>query len=187
MSETLSFTPRRWTGVAAVMLAAGALAACGQSATTSNPASPPQATATTSTPAAVATRLTTVDGKPVELPAAAPTAILFFSYGCGECVGGGKSLAAARAAVEKAGGSAKFLAVDIVPTEKPADVHLFLDQIGGTSLPAVIDTNGALTSRYQVTAPTTALVIDPSGQITYRGHAPSQDQILTALGSSAAR
>lgn len=116
-----------------------------------------------------------------------PTAILFFSYGCGECVGGGKSLAAARAAVEKAGGSAKFLAVDIVPTEKPADVRHFLDQIGGTSLPAVVDTNGALTSRYQVTAPTTALVIDPSGQISYRGHAPSQDQILAALGSSAAR
>ncbi len=102
-------------------------------------------------------------------------------------VGGGKSLAAARAAVEKAGGSAKFLAVDIVPTEKPADVRHFLDQIGGTSLPAVVDTNGALTSRYQVTAPTTALVIDPSGQISYRGHAPSQDQILAALGSSAAR
>ncbi|WP_235679511.1 TlpA family protein disulfide reductase [Mycolicibacterium monacense] len=128
-----------------------------------------------------------MDGKTVELPAAAPTAILFFSYGCGECVGGGKSLAAARAAVEEAGGSAKFLAVDIVPTEKPADVRHFLDQIGGTSLPAVVDTNGALTSRYQVTAPTTALVIDPSGQISYRGHAPSQDQILAALGSSAAR
>ena len=76
---------------------------------------------------------------------------------------------------------------DTAPTEKPADVRHFLDQIGGTSLPAVVDTNGALTSRYQVTAPTTALVIDPSGQISYRGHAPSQDQILAALGSSAAR
>lgn len=184
MSETRSLLPLGWAGAAAVLLAAGALTACGQSATTTNPTSPPHASAT---PATATTALTTVDGNTIDLPAAAPTALLFFSYGCGECVDGGKSLAGARAAVEKAGGSARFLAVDMVPSENPADVRHFLDQIGGTGVPAVVDANGDLTSRYQVTAPTTALVIDPSGQITYRGHAPSQDQILAALGSSAAR
>jgi hypothetical protein len=169
-----------WAGAAAVILAAGVLTACGPSATTSSPTSPPQSSAT----AAV---LTTVDGKTVDLPATAPTAMLFFSTGCGECVGGGTSLAAARAAVQKAAGTARFLAVDMVPTENTADVHRFLDQIGDTSLPAVVDPTGALTGRYQVSAQTTVLVVDPSGQITYRGHAPSQEQILTALGSSAAR
>ena len=52
MSETRSFTPHRWAGVTAVMLAAGALTACGQSATTSNPTSPPHANATTQATAA---------------------------------------------------------------------------------------------------------------------------------------
>ncbi|MCX8565143.1 redoxin domain-containing protein [Mycolicibacterium mucogenicum] len=167
--------------MAAAVAAAALLTACGPSATTSNPTPPPQSSA------AAAAMLTTVDGTKVDLPAAAPTAMLFFSTGCGECVGGGKSLAAARAAVQKAGGSARFLAVDMVPTENTADVHRFLDQIGDTSVPAVVDPNGALTSRYQVSAQTTVLVVDPSGQITYRGHAPSQEQILAALGSSAAR
>jgi hypothetical protein len=143
-------------------LTAGALTACGPAATTS-----------TTTPAP-------------PTGAAAP-AVLFFSAGCGECVGGGTAVAGARAAVQKATGTARFLAVDMVPTENTADVHRFLDQIGDTNLPAVIDTHGDLTSRYQVTAQTTLLVIDPSGRITYRGHAPAQDQILTALGPSAAR
>lgn len=166
--------------VAAVLLAAGTLAACGPTAAPSTTTSAsPHANATT------AAILTTVDGKTVDLPAAAPTAVLFFSYGCGECVGGGKSLAAAHTAVQKAGGHARFLAVDMVPTENAADVGKFLDQVNGTGLPAVVDTNGALTSRYQVSAQTTVLVIDPAGQVTYRGHAPSQDQILAALGPSA--
>ncbi|WP_071286362.1 TlpA family protein disulfide reductase [Mycolicibacterium llatzerense] len=166
--------------VAAALLAAGTLAACGPTATpsTTTPASP-HAGATT------AATLTTVDGKSIDLPAAAPTAVLFFSFGCGECVGGGKSLAAAQAAVQKVGGHARFLAVDMVPTESTADVGTFLDQVNGAGLPAVVDTNGALTSRYQVSAQTTVLVIDPAGQVTYRGHAPSQDQILAALGPSA--
>lgn len=173
---------RGLAGVAAAVLAAGTLAACGPTAapSTTTPAAPhANATATT------AATLTTVDGKSIDLPAAAPTAVLFFSAGCGECVGGGKSLAAAHTAVQKAGGHAQFLAVDMVPTESAADVGTFLDQVNGTGLPAVVDTNGALTSRYQVSALTTVLVIDPAGQVTYRGHAPSQDQILAALGPSA--
>lgn len=172
---------RRGLSAAAALLTAGMLTACGPAATTSTTTPTPHASATTTA------TLTSVDGTSIELPAAVPTAVLFFSYGCGECVGGGKSLAAAQAAVEKAGGHARFLAVDMVPSENTGDARGFLEQIGSPSLPAVVDTNGVLTSRYQVTALTTVLVIDPSGQVTYRGHAASRDQILAALGASASQ
>ncbi|WGI36022.1 MULTISPECIES: TlpA family protein disulfide reductase [Mycolicibacterium] len=181
MPDRRSRLTRPVYGVAAALLTAGALTACGPAATTSTTTPAPP------TGAAAPAALTTVDGHSVDLPATSPTAVLFFSAGCGECVGGGTAVAGARAAVQKATGTARFLAVDMVPTENTADVHRFLDQIGDTNLPAVIDTHGDLTSRYQVTAQTTLLVIDPSGRITYRGHAPAQDQILTALGPSAAR
>lgn len=181
MPEWRSLLIRGLRGIAAVMLAGGVLTACGSATTTNTTTSPPQANATT------ATVLTTVDGTKIDLPGSAPTVVLFFSYGCGECVGGGKSLTAARAAVEKAGGSARFLAVDMVPGERAADVRRFLGQIGGNSLAAVVDTDGALTSRYAVSSLTTVIVIDASGRVTYRGQAPSTDQILAALGTSASR
>lgn len=160
----------------------GAIAACGP-ATDTNP--PVSQGATTPSPAPVA--LTTIDGQQVSLPGSAPTALLFFSFRCGECVGGGKSLVQAQASAQQTGSKAGFLLVDIDPHETPQDAAHFREQIGGKNLPAVIDTGATLSHTYKISAPTTVIVVDPAGKVTYQGHAPSADQILEQLDKAAAK
>ena len=49
--------------------------------------------------------MTSIDGRQVSLPAAGkPTAVFFFSVGCGECVGGVRSLGEAAASAHFPGG-----------------------------------------------------------------------------------
>lgn len=180
----------RLPAIAAALITAAALAACGHATTTNSSATPgANATATTaqSKPGATAnaTTVTTVDGKQVAIPGATPTAVLFFSYNCGQCVEGGKSLAAARAAVQKNGGNAGFLAVDMDPKDAPGAVARYLDQIDGKNVPAAAADSGAgLVTRFQIAETSSVIVVDPAGQVTFRGQAPSSDQILAALGKS---
>ena len=171
---------RRLLAAVTGLLAVGALVACGP-ATSPNPSAAPGA------PATNAITLTTVDGKQVTVPASTPTALLFFSYSCGECVGGGKSLAQAQAAAQKTNSSVGFLAVDMDPKESPQDIAAFLEQIDGQNLPAATDQGATLSRTYQVSALTTVIVVDPAGKVTYRGHAPSSDQITAALNEAAGK
>jgi hypothetical protein len=140
---------RRLLAAATTLLAVGALVACGP-ATRPNPSAAPGAPANASaaqgSPATNVVTLTTVDGSAVSVPESTPTAVFFFSYSCGECVGGGKSLAQARAAAQKTNSGAGFLAVDMDPKESAQDIAAFLEQINGQNLPAAID-EGATLSR----------------------------------------
>ncbi len=160
----------------------GAIAACGPAADTNPPASQ-GVNAPSPAPAA----LTTIDGRQVSVPGSAPIALLFFSFSCGECVGGGKSLAQAQATVQQTGSKAGFLLVDMDPQESPQDAAHFREQIDGKNLPAVIDTGATLSRTYKISAPTTVIVVDPAGKVTYQGHAPSADQILEQLDKAAGK
>ncbi|MDI3313373.1 MAG: TlpA disulfide reductase family protein [Mycobacterium sp.] len=168
--------------VAAAVLAIGAAAACGPSTSPSpTGAGKPAATHATSGPVT----LTTVDGKQVTVPGRVPTALFFFSVaGCEECLAGGKSFA--QAAAKTPGGKAAFLAVDMDPSDPPQKATDFLGQVGAPTLPAVIDKGAVLTGRFQVTALSTLIVVDPAGKVTYRATGPSADQITTALRQAGA-
>ncbi|WP_247600226.1 TlpA family protein disulfide reductase [Mycobacterium intracellulare] len=159
-----------------------AVAACSPG-TDTNPA----VSQVVSAPSPAPVALTTVDGQRVSVPGSTPTALLFFSFSCGECVGGGKSLAQAQASAQQAGSKAGFLLVDMDPHESAQDAARFRDQIGGKNLPAVIDTDARLSRTYKISAPTTVIVVDPAGKVTYQGHAPSADQILAQLDKAAGK
>ncbi|WP_343577666.1 TlpA disulfide reductase family protein [Mycobacterium sp.] len=135
------------------------------------PAGPPAAT------------LTTLAGKAVRVPGSKPTAVFFFSVGCGECAEGAKSFAKAATTV---GGKAEFLAVDIDPHDSADAITGFLRSIGSPDLPAAIDKDAVLSRTYQVSAISTLIVVDPAGKVTFRATDPPTDKIeatLTAAGA----
>jgi hypothetical protein len=175
---------RRLLAAAAVTLAAAALASCSPT-TSTNPSGTQGITAPSVAPA----NLTTLDGRQVSVPGNTPTALFFFSVECGQCVGGGKSLAQAQAqaAAQKADGNAGFVLVDMDPKDSPEAIPGFLEQIGGQNLPTVIDHGAALTGRFQVAAVSTLIVIDPTGKVTYRATEPASDKILDALHEAGAQ
>lgn len=154
----------------------GSISACGPAADTN-----PSVSQGVSAPSSAPVALTTIDGRQVSVPGSTPTALLFFSFSCGECVVGGKSLAQAQAGAENAGSKAGFLLVDMDPKESPQDAARFRDQIDSKNLPAVIDTGATLSRTYKISALTTVIVVDAAGKVTYQGHAPSADQILGQL------
>ncbi|WP_344870137.1 TlpA family protein disulfide reductase, partial [Rhodococcus aetherivorans] len=112
-----------------------------------------------------------------------PTALFFFSVGCGECVGGAKSVAQAAGQL---GDKASFVLVDMDPGESAQTVAGFQDFTGTQALPAVIDTGATLTTRLSVASLSTLVVVDPAGKVTYRATDPSADQITTALRDAGA-
>jgi hypothetical protein len=169
-------------GAAAAVTIIGAIAACGPATNTKPPGSQG-----VSAPSLAPAALTTIDGRQVSVPGSAPTALLFFSFGCGECVGGGKALAQAQATAQQTGSNAGFLLVDMDPHESAQDASRFREQIDGKNLPAVIDTGATLSRTYKISALTTVIVVDPSGKVTYQGHAPAADQILEQLDKAAAK
>ncbi|WP_201409496.1 TlpA family protein disulfide reductase, partial [Mycobacterium paraintracellulare] len=147
--------------------------------TSTNPSGPRGNNAASANPLT----LTTIDGQQVSVPGPVPTALFFFSVGCGECAGGGKSFAQATA--QTAPGKAAFLAVDMDPGDSPEAITGFLQQIGAQNLPAVIDRGATLSRTYQVSALSTLIVVDPAGKVTYRGTDPSADKIVAAVAEAA--
>lgn len=192
-----SIAPRRIMAAAATaMLAVTVLASCGTHTGTGSSAAPGASTAASTkpygaqgvTPASPApATLTTIDGQQVSVPGNTPTALLFFSFSCGECVGGGKSMAQAQASAQQTGSKAGFLLVDIDPHESAQDVGRFREQIDGKNLPAAVDTGATMSRTYKISALTTVIVVDPAGKVTYQGHAPSADQILEQLDKAAGK
>ena len=125
----------------------------------------------------------TVTGTSISVPGDKPTALFFFSVGCGECVGGAKSVAQAAGQL---GDKASFVLVDVDPGESAQTVAGFQDFTGTQALPAVIDTGATLTTRLSVASLSTLVVVDPAGKVTYRATDPSADQITTALRDAGA-
>lgn len=167
--------PARARHVFSALLVAAALAlttACG------NQQSPGATASGASAP------VTDLDGKTRTIPAGKPAALFFFSVGCGECVGGAKSLSKA---AETIGSSADYLLVDMDPKEPKAAVDGFRDYIKAPGLPAAIDTGAALTTRYQVTSLSTLVIVDANGNVTFRATDPSAEQIQAELSKASTR
>lgn len=155
------------------------LAACGTHTTGPQKAHPSGASSAAGHPA---TTVTTLAGHTVRVPSSKPTALFFFTAaGCEECAAGAKNFVQA---AHQSGSSATMLAVDMAPHESTAEVNNFLHDIGEPGLPAALDPGGALTRTYRVTALSTAVVIDPAGQVVYHGVAPATGQILDALAKA---
>ena len=162
---------------AAAVLAAGSLTltACGNSAD--------PATAGSGSPATV----TSVDGQQISLPAnGKPTAVFFFSVGCGECVNGVRSLGEAATTAENAGTVASFLAVDMDPGESKALIGDFMESVDAEHVPAAIDDGAALSRRFEVAALSTLIVVDADGTVTFRATDPDAATITAELAKAGA-
>lgn len=175
--------------VAAVLLLAGCRAAA--------PATPDAdagttagAAGATSTAGAASARSVTVralGGQRIRIPSERPTVVYFFSATCGSCIQGAHALVQAQQQAQAAQTAATFLAVDLDPTEPPQVIGEFVRAAGNPDLPAVSDRDAALSRRYQVTALSTLVIIDPTGRVTYRATEPSPAQILDAIAKAARR
>lgn len=128
------------------------------------------------------TEVTTIGNEKITVPGGKPTALFFFSVGCGECAGGAKALASASSGLNS---TANVLAVDMDPGESPQTIQQFLASINAPGLPAAIDTGAVLSQTYQVAALSTLIVVDPAGHVTYRATDPAADAIRTALTHAA--
>ncbi|KQH80825.1 hypothetical protein AO501_26740 [Mycobacterium gordonae] len=173
---------RRLLAAVTAALGVAALTACSSPITVGSSAAQGTSTAASAVPV---TSLTTIDGNQVSVPGTAATALFFFAVGCGECVGGGKSLAQAQATVATAHGTAAFLAVDMDPSEAPEAITGFLAQVGAQNVPAVIDKDATLSRTYQVSALSTLIVVDSTGTVTYRATDPTADKIAAAIAGTA--
>jgi thiol-disulfide isomerase/thioredoxin len=136
--------------------------------------------AATPTPQAALT-VWALDGQPIQIPGGRPTVLYFFSAGCRQCVSGARTLAQAR---KQTGPAATFLAVDRDPTQPPAVIRQFAAVAGDPDLPAASDRDAALGRRYQVTALSTLIVIDPAGTVTHRAVDPGVAPILAAIANA---
>ncbi|MCA4135457.1 TlpA family protein disulfide reductase [Arthrobacter sp. M4] len=143
-----------------------------------------QSPGTSATEASTAVTVTDIDGNTRTIPAGKPAALFFFSVGCGECVGGAKSLSKA---AEALGSSADYLLVDMDPKEPKTTVDGFRDYIKAPGLPSAIDTGAALTTRYRVTSLSTLVVVDANGNVTFRATDPSAEQIQAELTKAGTR
>lgn len=173
---TLTRTRRATLSVAGLLLAGSlALTACGN--TDATPA------ADAGTPAAV----TSIDGQMVSLPASGkPTAVFFFSVGCGECVGGVRSLGEAAASAEDNGTDAQFLAVDMDPREPKETIEGFMEYVEAEHVPAAIDEGAVLSQRFDVAALSTLIIVDADGKVTFRATDPAADTIVAELEKAGA-
>lgn len=187
-SRSTSSRPwRRWALAAGVGVAVIALLAVAYTAF--SPASPPRPGAATSSTAgaggdsASGFAATTLSGQQLTVPGGKPSVLFFFSVDCGSCGPGAQALAQA----QEANPGANYVAVDVDPGETSADVREFLtaNQAGG--LAYALDTDASLTRAYQLTQLSTAVVLDATGTIVYRGVDPTPDQIRTALTTAGAR
>lgn len=131
--------------------------------------------------------VTSIDGQQISLPAAGkPTAVFFFSVGCGECVDGVRSLGQAATAAKQAGTEADFLAIDMDPGESRETIEGFMDDVDAELVPATIDQGGALTKRFKVAALSTLIVVDADGKVTFRAKSPSAKTITAELAKARA-
>jgi hypothetical protein len=154
---------------AALAIAMLGLTAC------SNTASPETRSASSS-----AATVTSIDGQQISLPAAGePTAVFFFSVGCGECVGGVRSLGDAATLAGVSGG--RFLAVDMDPRETKGTITEFMKYVHAEHVPVAIDTGAVLAQRFSVAALSTVIVVDADGKVTFRGTDPSAEIITAEL------
>ena len=95
-----------------------------------------------------------------------------------------QSLAEAQKAV---GAKANFVAVNVNPGDTDGDINGFLRDNQAKQLALIRDTNARLLQAYQVTQLSTAVILNASGQVVYRGVDPTAAQIQSELAKVGAR
>ena len=127
-------------------------------------------------------RVTSIDGQQIRVPATGePTAVFFFSVGCGACVGGVQSLGQAASAAAKARAKANVLAVDMDPGESKKTIEGFMAETNAEHVPFAIDTGAALSRRFKVAELSTLIVVDSKGHVTFRATSPNAKKIAAEL------
>lgn len=133
------------------------------------------------------TTVTSINGQQINLPSPGkPTAVFFFSVGCGECVNGVRSLGVAATSADEAGSEANFLAVDMDPGESKETIGDFMEYVDAEHVPAAIDQGATLSRRFGVSALSTLIVVDADGTVTFRATDPDAKTITAELQKAGA-
>lgn len=113
--------------------------------------------------------LTTLEGTPIEVPAASPSLVVFWASWCGPCRREAKEIAGI---VESYGSRVSVVSVN--SGEDPTKARLAAEQ-WGMSWPVALDPRGQVSAAYELTAVPLVLVIDAQGVVRYRGNALPSD------------
>lgn len=103
--------------------------------------------------------------------------MLFFSATCRTC----GPVAHALAVAQQADPEANYVAVDLDPTETPADIIRFLTTNQATTLAVADNPGGRLPGGYRVTQLSTVVILGPDGHEMSRAVEPTAAQIQTAI------
>ncbi|WP_265443908.1 TlpA family protein disulfide reductase [Flexivirga meconopsidis] len=117
----------------------------------------------------------------MRVPSSKPSVLVFISISCADCSAAAKAVAQAS---RTSGDKATFLAVDLDPGVAPRDLSGFLSSVNAKNLPSVVDEKAALTGKYQVSALSSVIVINPAGKVTYRAVNPTANAITAAVAHS---
>lgn len=167
---------RRMLVIAPAVAAVLALAtACGEQAATPAAGGVPPAAQTGATAPFTAT---TADGNKVTVPGGKPAVVYFFSASCGSCIEGARAVAQAQ---KDAPTAADYVAVGLDPGSTDADIRSFLTSADATALAGTPDGQGELMRAYRVQAVSTAIVLNPAGQVVYTGIKPPASEITAAV------
>jgi thiol-disulfide isomerase/thioredoxin len=133
-------------------------------------------------PAVEPVSATSISGESLKVPAAGtPTVMVFYSVGCGTCVGITQHIAE----LAKEYPNANYLAVNIDPTEDVRTSNAFLDYINSPAITGINDTDGTIAKAYNVTSVSTVVVTDSDGGLLLGAAYPPLAQVDEAVAQAA--
>ena len=168
-------------------IASAALLVVSGCSTTADSSDEPAAEVASSTPvnypkAPAPTTMTSTKGARVSVPAAnKPTVMVFYSVGCGTCLGITQQIA--KTATEFP--NAEYLAVNLDPTEDIRTSNGFLDYVDSPDIVGINDVNGKLTNAYGVKSVSTVVVVNKEGKIVLNEVLPKPDVIDSTVKTAA--
>jgi hypothetical protein len=170
---------RRLIAVGVVALAAVTLMLVVISAQRTTNAAPGGADAAASSDAyAAPLRLTSIDGKPVSLPAGRPGMVMLSSSLCTTCFLSVRDMGKLKSRLGRRVDAA-FVSVD--PGDSAATLADRRDSIGDPPIPFAIDTSGTLAAQYQITTLGTVVIYDATGKIVERTVEPTLSDLQAAF------
>jgi thiol-disulfide isomerase/thioredoxin len=125
---------------------------------------------------------TTITGESIQVPTAnKPTVMVFYSVGCGTCVGITEHIAG----LANQYPDASYLAVNIDPTEDVRTSNSFLDYIDSPAITGINDTDGRITKAYGVTSVSSVVVTDSAGGVLLDAAYPPTADVDAAVAQAA--
>lgn len=160
-------------GLAIAVVVAVMLAACGSNSAESSQYGDPVAPISTET----------IAGKPTTIPAPdEATVLIFYSVGCGTCVGITQHIATLAPQYP----NAQYVAVNIDPSEGVRTSKGFLEYIKSPAIVGVNDTDGGISKAYGVNAVSTIVVLNSDGQVVLQAVTPPKGDITAAMKTATA-